>query len=242
MIRTPNDIYVTAPTTFYITNDHHYREGHMRFIEDIGYHSVAPWSDIVHITVGSLAQQRGGDEVGVAAKVAYSGMHNPNGIGHGANSSEILIVRAAAGIFVRAMVDPADKGGKKLKILEEIQLPSSLDNPTYYSDPYASAPGAADDASGYVLAGLGRALDLSSTHLKADGLDPVMVWMVRPSREEGKKWDMKLIFQDDSKTIRSASAAVVVGIDPKENGGRKQGWLFVTGFFSKAMVATKINL
>lgn len=203
---------------------------------------MAPWSDIVHITVGSLAQQRGGDEVGVAAKVAYSGMHNPNGIGHGANSSEILIVRAAAGIFVRAMVDPADKGGKKLKILEEIQLPSSLDNPTYYSDPYASAPGAADDASGYVLAGLGRALDLSSTHLKADGLDPVMVWMVRPSREEGKKWDMKLIFQDDSKTIRSASAAVVVGIDPKENGGRKQGWLFVTGFFSKAMVATKINL
>lgn len=216
----------------------------MRFIEDIGYHSVAPWSDIVHITVGSLARQKGGDEVGVAAKTAYSGMHNPNGLGHGANSSEILIVRAAAGAFIRATLDLADKSGKKLKVLEELQLQSSLDNPTYYSDPYASAPAAPDDASGYVLAGLGRACDLSSTHLKPDGLDPVMVWMVQPSKAgvTGKKWDTKLIFQDDSKTIRSASAAVIVGIDPKENGGRKQGWLFVTGFLSKAMVATKIDL
>ena len=244
LIRTPNDIYITAPTTFYVTNDHHYREGHMRLIEDIGYQSLAPWSDIIHVTVGSLASQPGGDTVGVAAKVVYDGIHNPNGLGHGANDSDILIVRAAAGVLIRATIDPADKRRKNLTIVEEIQLPCSLDNPSYYSDPYASAPGAADDASGYVLAGLARAVDLSTTHLQPEGLDPVMVWMVRPSKEgaEGKKWETKLIFQDDSKTIRSASAAVVVGIDPRENGGRKQGWLFVTGFMSRGVVATRVDL
>jgi len=42
--------------------------------------------------------------------------------------------------------------------------------------------------------------------------------------------------------LRSASAAVVVGIDPGSNGGRKQGWLFVTGFVSEAMVAVKVDL
>ena len=31
-------------------------------------------------------------------------------------------------------------------------------------------------------------------------------------------------------------------IDPETNGGKKQGWLFVTGFGSMAMVAAKVDL
>jgi hypothetical protein len=35
---------------------------------------------------------------------------------------------------------------------------------------------------------------------------------------------------------------VVLPIDPATNGGRKEGWIWVTGPSSKAVVATKIDL
>ena len=34
----------------------------------------------------------------------------------------------------------------------------------------------------------------------------------------------------------------MIGIDPKENGGEKQAWLFATGFGSMTVVAAKIDL
>jgi hypothetical protein len=51
-----------------------------------------------------------------------------------------------------------------------------------------------------------------------------------------------LVFADDGEKMRTASAAVIVGIDPRKEGGKKKGWLFVTGFMSENMVATKIDL
>ena len=144
-------------------------------------------------------------------------------------------------MLTHATVDPSDPSGKKLKLVGTNQLLSTLDNPSYYSDPYGSN----NDSSGYVLAGLGRAIDLKKNTPNPHGVDPVMVWFVQPNKnaeKDGKKWTTRLIFQDDGKTIRSASAAVLVGIDPKDNGGKKQAWLFVTGFLSHSMVATRIDL
>jgi hypothetical protein len=241
LIRTPNDIYVSNPTMFYVTNDHFYREGYMRPIEEIGPNSTKPWSDIVHVTVGSLGYQANAT-IGVTAKKAYEGMHTPNGLGHGVDDSEILIVRSAMGVLIRATQDPSDnsRSGKRLILQESIQLLSTLDNPFYYKDPYASAD---NDASGYVLAGLARGCDMSKTAADPKGIDPVMVWLVQPNKTgSGEKWIKKLVFQDDGKFIRSASSAALVGIDPKENGGKKQAWLYVTGFLSEAMVATKIDI
>jgi hypothetical protein len=83
-------------------------------------------------------------------------------------------------------------------------------------------------------------------------MDSVMVWLVQHARDskgaEAKgvdvkdTWTRKLIFQDDGKTIRSAATAVLVAVDPKENDGKKQAWLFVTGPVGKAVVASKIDL
>ena len=233
LIRTPNDLYATSATSFYVTNDHHYREGFLRDFEDMGYESRAPWSDIVHISIDT--------DGSVAATIAYSGTHNPNGLGHGANSSEILLISAAGGVLTHATVDPSDPSGIKLKLLETNQLQSTLDNPSYYSDPYAST----NDASGYVLAGLGRAIDMAKHTPDPHAVDPVMVWFVQPNKnaeKDGKKWNTRLIFQDNGTTIRTASAAVLVGIDPADNEGKKQAWLFVTGFLSHSMVATKVDL
>lgn len=243
LIRTPNDLYATSPSSFYVTNDHYYREGLLRSIEDVAWEHLSAWSDIVHISVDSLST--GDPDAGVSATVAYAPIHNPNGLGRGANASEILIIHSAAGVLVHAAVDPADPAGIKLKLLESTQLGSTLDNPSYYSDPYASAPGAADDASGYVLAGLAQAHSLAKDETIPGALDPVMVWLVQPNRGRNggsEKWYQRLVFQDDGKKIRTSSAAVLTGIDPKENGGKKQAWLWVTGFLSDAMVTTKIDI
>ncbi len=235
-IRTPNDIYATSPTSFYITNDHHYREGRMREIEDLLNHQTAAWSDIVHVEISEKRAQDGSTII--EATTALTGLHNPNGLGHGAHPDDVLVVDASGGVLIFAQRKPDDHASRNLTILDHIQLDSTLDNPSYYHDAYATA---ANNASGYILAGLARAADLLKASDDPNTPIPVMVWHVR-STSESRKWEKKLIFQDDGKQIRSASAAVLVGIDPKGNGGKKQAWLFVTGFLSNAMVASKVDL
>ncbi|MCJ1380675.1 hypothetical protein MMC17_003783 [Xylographa soralifera] len=235
LIRTPNDVYATSPTTFYITNDHFYREGALRDFENVAGQYLAAWSDIAHVSVDSLTN-KDDPSAAVTASVAYSGINNPNGLGHGRNESDILIVRAAPGVFIQATIDPSDPAGKKLRLLKSTQLPCTLDNPSYYTDPYASSPGAADDASGYLLPGLTIAHTLGPNEANPRGIDPVSVWYIRGDGEE-----KRLLFQDDGLVIRSASAAVLVGIEPQV-GGKKQAWLWVTGFYAEGMVATKVDL
>ncbi|MCJ1435831.1 hypothetical protein MMC27_005207 [Xylographa pallens] len=232
LIRTPNDVYATGPTTFYITNDHFYREGALRDVESVAGQYLAAWSDIVHVSVDSLAA-KDDPSAAVTASVAYAGINNPNGLGHGRNASDILIVRAAPGMLIHATIDASDPAGTKLKLLKSIQLPCTIDNPSYYADPYASA---ADDASGYLLAGLPVAHTLGPHEANPQGLDPVSVWYIKG--DGGKR---RLLFQDDGRVIRSASTAVLVGIEPQEEG-RKQAWLWVTGFFAEGMVVSRVDL
>jgi hypothetical protein len=243
LITTPNDIYAVSSTEFYVTNDHHYRDGLIRFFEDIGYQSLAPWTTTVHVSLTNLNTLNASADF--AATVALSGLHNNNGLGHGPNPEDVVIGRAAAGALVfarRSATSPPD-----LEVLETIQLDSAIDNPSYFHDPYAKETGR--DASGYVIAGLARGADWPK------GPNPCFVWMVRPAAEESEgakrpeaaqgtedRYEKKLIFADDHNTIDSASTAVIVAINPKENGGKKQGWLFVTGPVSLNVVASKIDL
>jgi len=284
-IVTPNDIHITSPTTFYVTNDHHYTAGLLRSVEDIAWDPIARWGKVLHVTVHDLNSSDATSAVTV--DVALNRIHNPNGMGTGATSSEVLIARAAAGVLVLAeeiKTTPSrgwlSFGASKeevsvLKIKESIQMPSTLDNPTYFHDPYVAQTGR--DASGYVLAGLARACDLAHTCGDPNGRDPSMVWLLQRSVEgeamstasdEGislndeaganilekplgikeqkakgtGEWEKKLIFQDDGLALRTATTGIIVAIDPTENQGRKQGWLFVTGFLSDNMVAVKIDL
>jgi hypothetical protein len=238
LIRTPNDIYIRDQHSFYVTNDHLYREGVMKLVEDIAYGTLAPWTDLIHVEISDL---RAKDETAeINAAVAIKGLHNNNGLARGKDDNEILIARASAGVLVLATPNPHPH----LKILEGIQLPCTIDNPSYFRDPFAKGPGR--DGSGYVLAGLARAAAFPDPH----GLDPVMVWLVQPKagqnldneRNSEDRWSKKLIFQDDGKTIRSTATALLVAIDPAENGGRKQAWLYVTGPVANAIVASRIDL
>jgi hypothetical protein len=210
----------------------------MKLVEDIAYGKLAPWTDLVHVEITNLRAKNETADINVT--VAIKGLHNNNGLGHGRNENEILIARASAGVLVLAAPNPHPY----LKVVESIQLPCTIDNPSYFSDPYSETTGR--DASGYVLAGLARAAAFPDPQ----GLDPVMVWFVQPNNgynadivgSTRQKWNKRLIFQDDGKTIRSTATAVLVAIDPVENGGVKQAWLFVAGPVASAIVASRIDL
>ncbi|KAI5272235.1 serum paraoxonase/arylesterase family protein [Aureobasidium subglaciale] len=237
-VETPNDIYAISPTEFYVTNDHFYREGLMRELE-----SVAPvkWSNTQLVSITDLYATSPSE--GLEVQTALTGIKNNNGLGHVHESEEITVVSAERGILYRAFPHAENK---TLEVKESIHLDSTLDNPTWYHDRWATD---SDDRSGYILAGLARGIDLASNTKNPEAKDPVYVWLVQrnpshtsPEGQQEGNWEKKLIFQDDGAKVRTASAAVVIGIDPKLEGGKKRGWLFVTGFMSENMVATKIDL
>jgi hypothetical protein len=134
LIRTPNDVYFQTLNEIYVTNDHFYRDGVMRLIEDLAYGKTAP-TDLIHLKIADPITQplKSGGEVddmaGVIGTVANKGIHNNNGLGCGKTPSEIMICRTAIGQLLLAEVDKQHK--PQLKVHETIQLSCTLDNPSY---------------------------------------------------------------------------------------------------------------
>jgi len=228
LIQTPNDMVVRSLDSFYVTNDHYYREGVMRQIEDVYY--GAKWSTTIFVQITDLASKDATS--GIDASVALTGLHNNNGLGHGRTPDQIAIGSAASGDIHIASVN----ANNTLSVRETIPFDTAVDNPSWYSDPFANIGG---DSSGYISAGLSKAGDLAKSVGVATGTEPVMVWL---AKHKNGKWEKKLLFEDDGKRLRSAATAVLIGIDPVLEGGKKKGWLFVTGFYSKSMIAVKVDL
>lgn len=234
-IVTPNDVVAigNSPDDLLVTNDHFHREGYMRTVEDMWF--GAEWTSTVHIQTIP-----GQDVGGVTARLATGKLHNNNGIGHGRpGTSEVAITSCASGRLrlgdvVKNTTDTKGRGSKMVDFTEVVEFDSVIDNPSYFSDPFG-------DLSGWVLPGLSRAADLTRTFGNPDGVDPSIVWFARKDSKTGA-WSKKIIFEDDGSRIRSASAAVLVAIDPKEEGGKRKAWLYVTGFVSSHVIAVKVDL
>lgn len=237
LISTPNDILAQAPTSFYVTNDYHYRDGVLRLFEVLFW--GAKWSTTIFVKLDSLSSTNPGADVD--ARVAVSGIYNQNGLGRGANG-EILIGCAGSGVLEIGQVSSESH---TIQVVNSIKLDSAIDNPSYFSDSYANST---FDASGYLMAGLARAADLPKTTMDPNGIDGSMVWYIpfrsgeRRGPKESNAMGPRLLFQDDGKRLRSATAAVMVAIDPKLEQGQRWAWLFVTGMFAKSTLALKINL
>lgn len=240
MIRMPNDIYATGPAAFYVTNDHYYREGVMREFEDLLEQNTAAWSDIVHVSV--LDPKSKDPSKGLKVARSLQELHNNNGMGHAGHDrpEDVMVCDASGGVLSRLRRDVANAADTDLKLVEQVQLDSCIDNPTYFDDPYATA---ANNASGFVLGGLARGADMAKDWKDSSKPLPVMVWHLRTDGGDSyKSWKKDLIFQDDGKQVRSAATAALIGIDPKANAGKKQAWLFVSGFVSEGVAAAKIDL
>ena len=186
--------------------------------------TTSRWSNVIHLEISDLNVKDSSQ--GIKATVATDAIQNPNGLGHGRNESEVLIGRAAAGIM-----EIAQRGHTPaLTLIETIQLPITVDNPTYFHDPYAQDTGC--DASGYVIAGLARAAKCHSHQ------DPVSVYLVSASGDRTQK----LLFQDDGKSFSTASTAILIAINPKKNEGKKQAWLFVAGYLAESVASSRVDL
>ncbi|KHN94092.1 serum paraoxonase/arylesterase family protein [Metarhizium album ARSEF 1941] len=247
LITTPNDIVAMSPTSFFVTNDHFYRDGVMRDIENAFF--GAKWSNTVYVEFAELADGSFRDsDRQVKASVALRGLHNNNGLGHGPTPSEIFVTSAASGRVHIGDIVSQENGdaSPRITIKQSVDFDSLVDNPSWFRDPYANST---YDASRLVVPGLTRAVDLPKSQRGPRGADGVMVWTATPSRRDktvgvGNKetWMKQLVFEDDSTRIRTASAAVLVAIDPAQENGQRKAWLFVTGFLSTSVGAVKIAL
>ncbi|KAK4158766.1 hypothetical protein QBC43DRAFT_328403 [Cladorrhinum sp. PSN259] len=236
LIRTPNDIFARSPTSIFVTNDHLHRDKLVRIVEDIWF--GAKWTDLVHIQLDSLSAEEDASK-GVTASIALDKIHNNNGLAHGRSRREILIAQAASGVLHIAELPETATEGNNITIKHTYdKFHSVIDNPSYFSDPFAKSP--TDDRSGFVLPGVAQGIKLAETCRDPEAKDPVIVGFVK---FDGKSWEEgQVLFEDDGSRIRSASGAVLVAIDPaKENGARK-AWLFVTGFASQNVIAVKVDL
>ena len=203
---------------------------------------TAPWSDIVHIDV-TTSEVRSPDE-GVSALVALQELHNNNGLAHTTSQrpQDVITTDATGGLVTRLRRNTDPSAPKTLTVQEHVQVQTTLDNPSFFVDVYATPD---NNASGLILAGMARAIDIGSAAKDPDFPMPVAVWHLRYNGNDENLTSCPepiLIFQDNGLSVRTASAAVLVGIDPKENDGKKQGWLFVTGFFTRSIAVAKIDL
>lgn len=239
LIQTPNDIYADSPTSFYVTNDHFYRAGLMRLVEDIW--PSAKWTNIIHIQLQQLHNVA--DETAhLTASIAHSGLWNNNGLGHAHSESEVVISSTMGGELCLA----TRFENNTLSVHDTIVFDTVTDNPSYYVDPYASD---GEDASGFVVAGVSQGFYLPQTARDPDALEAVQVWYAKEKKKEGVGasaggWEKRLLFEDDGRRIRSASAAVLVPVEQREGDGSegKKAWLFVTGFLSESMIAVLVDL
>ncbi|KAK4869767.1 hypothetical protein LT330_005491 [Penicillium expansum] len=228
LIRTPNDLYAINPVSFYVTNDHFYREGPMRLIEDSW--RDAKWSNIIHVQIADLASK----DAPIEASVALTGLRNNNGLGHGRTDNEIIICSAMSGEMFLAT---QHESNYSISIDTSFSFGSVADNPSYYHDPYRTD---SHDASGFLVAGVSQAIYLMANSKDPNALDAIQVWYTTFNSRTGL-WEKKVLFEDDGSRIRTASAAVLVPIEPKVDG-KKLAWLFVTGFMSEGMVAVQVEL
>lgn len=184
LLKTPNDIFALSPDTIYVTNDHYYREGRMRTVED--FYSGGRWSNTVLVRIDKLAKAEPAS--GINVSVAITGLHNNNGLGY--SPVGMAIGSAASGELHLARRDGT--------VVESIPFGTTIDNPSYFRG---------RNVSGYVLGGLTRACDLANTIHDPLGKEPVTVWF---AKETKNGWKKSVIFEDDGNRIRSSSAAVLV--------------------------------
>ena len=242
-ITTPNDIYAQSPTSFFVTNDHFYREGILRETEDLL--PLAQWSNTIHVDISDLRATN--PEAGINASIALTGIHNNNGLGHGQSDDEILVTSAMGGRLYRGRMADSGNGKTKdaIRIVDSIEFGSAVDNPSYFDDPYRTET---VDKSGYVLGGLSHVIRLGKTKQDPKGTDGVMVWFLERSplpadrREKVPLPEPRVLFQDDGQRIRSASVALLVPIKPKKGEQKREAWLFISGFVSLNMIAVKVEL
>ncbi|KAI1363142.1 serum paraoxonase/arylesterase family protein [Xylaria arbuscula] len=231
LIRTPNDLLVISENEFLATNDHHYRDGVGRLLEEFVHWTS--WTDLVHV--------RFNDE-SVDVAVALDVIPTNNGLGWGPDQQVIVSDAAGGHVYFASLPSPENR---TMTVSHYIPIDCVVDNANYFTDPYAGVDG--KDYSGYIMPGLADATQFLRGYGDPEFKAPISgeVWYLPAIAGKNKDIDgkklRKLIFRDDGHTIRSVTTAVIVAIDPSKNEGKREGWLFVTSVIGAQMLATRID-
>ncbi|KAI1748997.1 serum paraoxonase/arylesterase family protein [Xylaria castorea] len=232
LIRTPNDLLAISENEFLVTNDHYYREGTMRLIEELA-RGLQSWTDLIHVRF---------DEEKIDAAVALDSIATNNGLTWGPDQ-QVVIGDALGGHIYFASLPGAEN--RTMSVSHRHPVDCVVDNANFFADPYAGIDG--KDYSGYLMPGVCDALKFVTGFDDPTFKAPIpgQVWYLPAIAGKDKQVDgtklRRLIFRDDGHTIRSVTTAVMVPIDPAANGGKREGWLFVTSVIGSSMLATKID-
>ena len=221
LITTPNDILSLSPDTFLVTNDHVHKFGGYRVLEDLFDIAWNSNSNVIKVSDDQI-------------EIAMGGLHNPNGIGSG-HDGRIALVDCSGGALQIVKPDT-------YQIQDRIQFNTMLDNPTYFTDPYANASKAGgQDYSGYILAGLTRTIEFEHDVKNHSSRVPGLVWSLR--KDEHGNWVKKVLMEDDGEWMTTLTTGVIVPIDPStETSENRLGWLVVTGFMANGVGVMKVEL
>ncbi|KAI1420467.1 serum paraoxonase/arylesterase family protein [Xylaria sp. FL1777] len=232
LIRTPNDLLAISENEVLLTNDHYYHEGPMRLVEEFVRH-VQSWTDLIHLRF---------DKKSVDAAVVLNSIPTNNGLGWGPDQ-QVIISDALGGNVYFATLPTVEN--RTMSISHYVPINCVVDNANFFADPYAGVDG--KDYSGYIMPGVSAPLQFLRGFKDPEHKVPIpgQVWYLpavvgKDKNISGPKLH-KLIFQDDGHTIRSITTAILVAIDPATNGGKREGWLFVTSLIGASMLATRID-
>lgn len=164
----------------------------------------------------------------VRAEVVKTGIHSANGLGHGPNG-EIILNDASGGVLHTLSPD--------LTTTSSVKFPNTIDNPTYFSDPFASP---SSDLSGCVVAGLRQGIKLAEHVLDPEAHAPSVVWLARKSA--AGKWEKMKLLEDDGVWLNAGTTAAIFPINPKTTAGRREAWVVATGFLSRGVGLVRVDL
>ncbi|KAI1328706.1 serum paraoxonase/arylesterase family protein [Xylariaceae sp. FL0255] len=240
LIRTPNDLIALSTNEFLITNDHRYRDGVWRLVEEFLVRPFTSWTDTVHVKfIGAGADST----KGVEASIALDSIETNNGLTWGPEKQVVIGDAVGGNIYFAEL--PASEGAK-LNVTHRMSVECVVDNAAYFADPYAGLDG--KDYSGYLLPGLSRGITFHGDYADPTGQVniPGRVWYLPKAAgqvDAGLKSEdvRKLIFSDDGATARGPTTAILVAIDPATNEGKREGWLYVTGVIAHHILATRID-
>jgi hypothetical protein len=256
-IYTPNDILVLGVGDFLVSNDHYFKFGLMRLMEDLLNLKWMSLTNVVRVRVdlgmgvhqhhvAEAEEGQAGDSHAVSVEKVLQEVHNANGLCWGPDFT-IALSDASGGVVRLYSYDKTERGSQMI-LQDHFSIPTGLDNPTYFKHPTN------DSKSGYILAGLTRGIDLSKTARDENGMDPWVVWRVRQGEDGGrdsdKDWKKEKLAEDNGKWLRSASTALIISDsstvgsplrdDDSVTRQEEEGWLVVAGLFSRGLGVLRV--
>ncbi|KAK4124686.1 hypothetical protein N657DRAFT_663657 [Parathielavia appendiculata] len=192
----------------------------IRMSNDISAESPASiyWTEVVRVRLASLAASD--PSAGVTTRVALFDVYNSNSLSYGRSEWEMVISSYTSGVLHIGPI-PADANGS-ITVSKSVEIDHVADNPSCFADPYATP-------------GDNRTKDPAAK-------DPFMITYVRPI---ASRWEKRGLFENDGTRLRSASAVVLVALEPTADSEKavdtRKAWLFATGFLSRSIIAIKIR-